>query len=91
MDLSYLSGHTSSAFSLATVIALFVSRDKKWIGILSLVTAAMIGFSRLYLGVHYPTDVICGMVLGIIFGISAYFLLNKKLDTLFNNETSESL
>ncbi len=87
VDSSFPSGHTSSAFSLATVIALFVSRDKRWIGILSLVTAAMIGFSRLYLGVHYPTDVICGMILGIIFGISAYFLLNKKLDTLFKNET----
>lgn len=90
VDTSFPSGHTSSAFSLASLITCYLPRNKKWIGVISLTIAAMIGFSRMYLGVHYPSDVIVGFLLGIIFGLSTYFLLNKKLNELINEKTSGS-
>ena len=56
-----MSGHTLSSFAAATVIFL---HHKKW-AIPAGITAALIAFSRLYLYVHFPTDVLAGMVFGI--------------------------
>lgn len=62
-DFSFPSGHTIASFEAATVIAI---NHKKW-GIAALVLAALIAFSRLYLYLHYPTDVLASVVLGIAF------------------------
>jgi len=69
-DFSFPSGHTASSFAVAGTIFLYGNRKY---GILALMFAVAIGFSRLYLGVHYPSDVLFGAVLG--FGIS-YFVSN---------------
>ncbi len=63
---SFPSGHTASAFSCAVVIFLNI---KKRYGIPVLTAAFLMGFSRLYVGVHYPTDVLCGALLGTIIAI----------------------
>ncbi len=67
-DFSFPSGHTSSSFAVASV---FLVMLPGWIGALSLFMACLIAFSRLYLGAHYPSDVLCGAILGILFGIAA--------------------
>ena len=61
-DFSFPSGHTIASFEAAGVIAL---NNKRW-GIAALVLACLIAFSRLYLYVHYPTDVLVSVVLGLI-------------------------
>jgi undecaprenyl-diphosphatase len=63
-DFSFPSGHTGASFAVAS--ALFFKKSKLYIptGIL----AILIAFSRLYLYVHYPSDVICGAILGILSG-----------------------
>ncbi len=71
-SLSFPSGHASSAFACATAITM---TKKKSIYIPALVLAALISFSRLYLHVHYCTDVIAGIVVGIIYGILAIFIV----------------
>lgn len=63
-DLSFPSGHTGAAF--AAVGAMAACRDRLWIP--ALILALLIAFSRLYLYVHYPTDVLAGMVLGLMTG-----------------------
>lgn len=62
IDASFPSGHTSSAFSVAWVLVRNVPRQY---GIPLVVLAALMGISRLYVGVHYPTDVLVGMISGI--------------------------
>lgn len=62
---SFPSGHTIAAFEFATALTI---RKPKW-GIWAIVLAVVIAFSRLYLYMHYPTDVFTSVVLGIIFGI----------------------
>ena len=60
-DFSFPSGHTIACFEAAGVIAL---NNKKW-GIPALILASLIAFSRLYLYVHYPTDVLVSVLLGL--------------------------
>ena len=67
-DFSFPSGHTGSAFALAVVI--FMVMERKY-GIIALALASLMGFSRLYVGIHYPSDVLGGIVLGVITSIIA--------------------
>lgn len=61
LDYSFPSGHTAAAFGTAVVLFLLL-RD--WRGISAMILAVFMGFSRLYVGVHYPTDVLGGALLG---------------------------
>ena len=64
---SFPSTHSAWAFGGAT--AIFLKFKKA--GIATFVTAALIAFSRMYMFLHFPTDVLAGMIMGIIFGIAA--------------------
>lgn len=60
---SFPSGHTSSAFAMATAVTL---STKKWyVAVPSYIYACGVGYSRMRLGVHFPTDVLGGMIVGI--------------------------
>ena len=75
-DFSFPSGHTIASFEAAGVIAL---NNKKW-GIGSLVLACLIAFSRLYLYVHYPTDVLVSIVLGLTLALLGNWLSRRIPD-----------
>ncbi len=62
LDPSFPSGHTLYAFMMATLLAFWFPRYK----ILFLIMAGLIGWTRIYLGLHYPTDVIAGGILGYV-------------------------
>lgn len=71
---SFPSGHTTASFAFATT-ALLRCQPAACLPILFL--AFMIGFSRIYLRVHYLTDVVCGMLLGSTCGIISVMLFNN--------------
>ncbi len=73
---SFPSGHTSMAFTTAASLSI---QCKKWYVTLPAYTwAATVGYSRMYLGVHYPTDVLAGAAIGIGSAYLSHWL-NKKL------------
>jgi undecaprenyl-diphosphatase len=69
-DYSFPSGHT--ALSFAVVTGLWLSGDLKQWRIPALIFAFLIAFSRLYLYVHYPTDILAGIAVGVFCGWAAY-------------------
>jgi len=73
-DYSFPSGHAASSFASAWV---FFRRLPKWFGLPALALAGLIGLSRLYVGVHYPTDVLFGILSGIFCGMIGLWLYEK--------------
>ena len=69
-DWSFPSGHTSASFAAA--VAMFMWYKKEGTG--ALIIAALVSISRLYLTVHYPTDVLASLILGSLYGVIAYFI-----------------
>ena len=75
-DYSFPSGHTTASFSLATTLALNLPK----IYIIVYIFAILIAISRIYLGVHYPTDVAAGILLGIGGAIVVHFYMIKYVE-----------
>lgn len=72
-DPSFPSGHTGASF--AAVSALYFGKNRLWIP--AGIVAVLIAFSRLYLYVHYPSDVLAGAVLGIMLGWLGNFAVQQ--------------
>lgn len=72
-DYSFPSGHTLAAFESAVSVWLY---NRKW-GFGVLVLAVLMGFSRMYLFVHFPTDVLAGMTLGAVIAWAVHWLVEK--------------
>lgn len=75
VDYSFPSGHTAASF--AAVTALYLAGEKKlWKP--ALVFSILIAFTRMYLYVHYPTDILGGIAVGIISGYIGFFIAGRK-------------
>ena len=72
-DFSFPSGHTLASFEAATALLL----HHKKLGIAAMILAVIIAFTRLYLYVHYPTDVLFSVGLGVAFGFLGKWLVTK--------------
>ena len=86
----FVSSHAANSFGIVAFIALLFK--KKWITIMMIVWGLLIIYSRVYLGVHYPFDVLAGSIVGVIIGIitaALFFVVDKnwgyKLNKSFNN------
>ena len=74
-DYSFPSGHTTAAMEMAVVLCICHARDgKKKVAWIFPLVALLVGCSRIYLMVHYATDVIAGVIIGLIAGIVGYIL-----------------
>lgn len=75
---SFISNHAANHFGMGIFFYItmrHVLKNWAWIG---LAWAALISFAQVYVGVHYPLDVLCGALLGLAFGISTATLFNKR-------------
>jgi undecaprenyl-diphosphatase len=88
----FVSSHASNSFNVALLSLMFIK--KRWYTICIIIWASVIGYSRIYLGVHYPGDVICGAMVGAFIGWGVYKLYevtdNKVLAyrKYFNSDNS---
>ena len=81
-DKSFPSGHTTAAF--ATMTAVFLSGRKRitWI---AFIFAILMAISRIYLVVHFASDVVAGIIVGILSGIIGTYLANKIPDSFYSS------
>lgn len=77
---SFPSGHTNAAFAFA--LAVCMSAPKKWMKVSAVCAAAVMGLSRLYVGVHFPSDVLAGAVIGSLCGLLGAWVVSKAWERL---------
>lgn len=75
-DYSFFSGHASSSFAITVLVFLFLRKKWKW-AVLFFVWPLLFCLSRIYVGVHYPLDIIVGALVGTISAFLFYFLYQK--------------
>ncbi len=76
---SFPSGHTNSSFAAAMALTLAFGRK----GAYAYILAVLIALSRCYVGVHYPSDVVAGAIVGTLVSLATYKLLQRYLKTDF--------
>ena len=74
---SFPSGHTSTAFSLVVPLLLYLRT--RWLKILLFTYACLQGISRMWVGVHFPSDVLMGAILAIIVGVSIFYIFRRVI------------
>lgn len=84
---SFVSNHAANHFGIAAFFFVtFRHLFKRWVWV-GLLWAASIGYAQIYVGVHYPLDVVCGSLLGLAFGITTGTFFNKQFGiVIFGNQ-----
>ena len=79
---SFPSGHTNAAFAFA--LAVCMAAPKKWMKITAVCMAVVMGLSRLYVGVHFPSDVMAGAAIGSLCGLAGAWVVNQIWELVQN-------
>ncbi|HNX66425.1 MAG TPA: phosphatase PAP2 family protein [Bacteroidales bacterium] len=74
----FVSSHAANTFAFAALSASILRN--KWYTLFLFVWASVVSYSRIYLGVHFPGDVVCGAILGLMVGYGLYFGFRKILE-----------
>ncbi len=76
---SFTSNHASNHFGISMILLLMMRKIRWWIGPLLVLWAALVAYAQVYVGLHYPLDVMGGAVLGTLTAFIVFFSLRKRL------------
>ncbi|MBC9796600.1 phosphatase PAP2 family protein [Sinomicrobium weinanense] len=86
----YFSAHAASTFAVATFFSLLFKQHYRSIPLILLVWALVVSYSRIYLGVHFPLDIVTGMVFGLLGGWLFYAVLRLLSKKIFRKDRFNS-
>ena len=79
----FVSSHAANTFAIAAFLTAALHKNYKWMGVVLYLWAFISSYSRIYIGYHYPGDILCGAVLGILVGLTLWkvfqLLVVKKI------------
>jgi undecaprenyl-diphosphatase len=75
----FVSSHAANSFALASFLILLASQKIKWLTVLLLSWCLLVSYSRVYLGTHYPSDIVGGWILGFALAALAFNFYKKLL------------
>lgn len=87
VSFSFISNHAANAFALAIFLFLRYRKQMKTLPIIMFVWAFLTSYSRIYLGKHYPGDILCGALFGILVGWFVWWLIKYFEKKFLKNET----
>ncbi len=76
---SFTSNHASNHFGISVMLMLLIGRLAWWVKPLLLLWAIVVAYAQVYVGLHYPIDVIGGALLGTLTALALYHLIHKKI------------
>lgn len=76
----FVSSHAANTFAIATFLTAVLRKQWCWIGWVLFAWAFISSYSRIYVGVHYPGDILCGAALGILIGLIGYYSIKNHLN-----------
>jgi membrane-associated phospholipid phosphatase len=86
---SFVSSHAANHFAVATAYPVFFRHQSRWIGVAMFAWAAWVSYAQVYVGYHYPSDVVVGGLLGITVAALILLALRKPLHKLEVNELTQ--
>jgi undecaprenyl-diphosphatase len=87
---SFPSGHTAIAFAIAfTILLAWPGPRRRVVGIIALTVATLVGLSRIYRGVHWPTDIVASIALAFLAALCAWLLFNRDRATALRRPSGE--
>jgi undecaprenyl-diphosphatase len=81
---SYFSAHASNAISIAIFFGLLLRDKFKYLSVILIIWAVLVAYSRVYIGVHFPLDIITGMLFGLLYGTIFYKLYQSFIKRIIN-------
>lgn len=84
----FFSGHATNTFGIAILLCLLYSKQSVLFRSQFFVWASLISYSRMYLGVHYPSDIIMGIIVGLLWGFIIYKLIQITFKKYYNEVIS---
>lgn len=82
----FVSSHAANSFALAIFTSLILKN--RWFTVFIFFWAALVSYSRIYLGVHYPGDILFGALLGIALGMFTFWLWNMSNEKIFSRKSN---
>ena len=82
---SFTSSHATNHFAIAVVVLFILRKWSKWVVPVALIWATSIAFAQVYVGVHYPLDVIGGAILGSLIGLFFFYLFRFLQTKIYNS------